>query len=293
MTKQMNTVEKVKISILAEDSVLFDSNCMGQHGLSILIEVSSGKRSSCVLMDTGRNGDAILFNMEQLAISTQIVKSVFLSHCHFDHTGGLIRIIQGVAKNDLPIFAHPIIYRDHFKMKPSIIDIGIPEKCSQEKVEKAGGKFIFISQFTEIIPGIFSSGEIPRRTNFEVEQKIFKMKDSNGNIIPDPITDDQSLFIGVKDLGLVVITGCGHAGIVNICTSAIDHTGLPLSAVIGGLHLLFSSKEVVSRTARALLELGLQKLFVGHCTGFDATVHLKSYFQKNLQLFKTGQIITF
>lgn len=284
-----NSVEKLRITVLAEDSVLYESPCLGQHGISLFIETESGGQTFRCLVDVGQNPQALLHNANMLDIPMQSLDALFLTHCHYDHTQGTARILSAIGKKSLPVYAHPEIFRPHFVAGKPEEPVGVPLEDGPEHLEAAGGRLCLIDSPLEIAPGIWSTGEIPRLTSFEVPPPDLRTL-SGGRSIPDPMRDDISLAINHQDRGTIVISGCSHAGIVNICRRSMDIIGeLPLEGVVGGLHLVEAGDETIGQTVTGLVELSPRWLAPGHCTGFPAMCALRAAFGERLTPLSTGE----
>ena len=259
----------MKIYTLAEDYAGYESPFLAQHGISFLIEYKGRK----VLFDAGQNADPILHNMELLGLNPRDIDYVFLSHCHYDHTGGLIGILKETGRK-VPIVAHPTIFRKHFVTKPYLRHVGIPFR--REEVEKYGELFLTAEPF-QIIEGMYSTGEITEKEEFERGTlEVYTLRD--GRIVVDELRDDMSIAVKTPE-GLVVVSGCSHAGIISIVKHSMRLTGeKKVRAVIGGFHLIDAGEERIRRTVEAFKELGVKEVYTGHCTGLKAeAAFLKAY----------------
>lgn len=190
----------MKITVLIENSVnkIFPMGLLGEHGLSLLVEYKKQK----ILFDTGQTGK-VIENAIRLGIELKNISAIVLSHGHYDHTGGLKRILEFVQK-PIHIYAHPEILSLHYTLYPVERYIGIP--FIKEELESLGANFVWTKNYLEIFPGVLVSGEIPRITSFEKTDRRLVLKTKNKKI-PDPVLDDLSLFIKTKK-GLVIILGC-------------------------------------------------------------------------------------
>ena len=109
--QELGTLDKLGITVLAEDSVLYESPYLGQHGVSFLLEGVSGGNIKRILVDVGQNSDALLSNMRTMGISPSIINAIVLTHCHYDHTQGIARMLREIGKKDVRVIAHPSIFR--------------------------------------------------------------------------------------------------------------------------------------------------------------------------------------
>jgi 7,8-dihydropterin-6-yl-methyl-4-(beta-D-ribofuranosyl)aminobenzene 5'-phosphate synthase len=290
--KTMSQLDSCKITILAEDSVLYESPYLGQHGVSFLVEGISGKEKKNILVDVGQNSEALLHNMKIMGISPSIIDTVVLTHCHYDHTQGITNMVRHIGKKDLPVIAHTDIFRLHFLTEPYHRLVGIMPGDSMEEIERAGGKISLSKKPVMPMPGIMTTGEVPRRNDFEKVGIALKTIE-NRNIVEDVMLDDTSLIANIKDIGLVIITGCSHAGIINIVNYARELAGVSkIEAIIGGLHLVDAADDVISRTVKELDAMNVSWISAGHCTGFKAQATMYHTFKERFSPLHTGMKFT-
>lgn len=292
--EQQNELDRLTVTVLAEDSVQYESPYLGQHGVSFLVEAEAAGSLQRILVDVAQNHDALLTNMKLMGIDPAAIDSIVLTHCHYDHTRGLAHIIRAIGRPDIPVVAHPSIFRPNFITSPSLRHVGIMQGDGKEAIEEAGG-FIYLSgDPLQIMPGLTTSGEIERTTAFE-EVGINLFTIDNGAVVPDPMRDDISLIAAVKDKGLVIITGCSHAGIINIAKQAVNIAGdKKIRAIIGGLHLIEATgdaHERIKKTVDALERIDPDRIYAGHCTGFQAQVELYNTFNERFSPLHTGMVI--
>src|SRR5512133_337615 len=255
-----------RITILCENSVGPISGTLGEHGFAALIQPSAGEP---LLFDTGQ-GATLLHNARRMKKDLALVSRVALSHGHYDHAGGLLPLLQECGPKT--VYGHPGIFAPRSRVKDTgeCLAIGMPH--SRTLLETAGADFDLSPDFREIAPGMFMTGEIPRATAFESgDQGLYC--DCTGQQV-DSTPDDQSLVLDT-DKGLVVLTGCCHAGLVN----TLEHVAYRLGrrdvyAVLGGTHLGFCGQEQLESTIAALKGWGVRKIAASHCTGFAASARL-------------------
>jgi 7,8-dihydropterin-6-yl-methyl-4-(beta-D-ribofuranosyl)aminobenzene 5'-phosphate synthase len=229
---------KLKITVIAEDSVLFESPYLGQHGISLLVVAERNGIQKHILVDVAQNPAALLENMHMLEIEPSSIDAVVLTHCHYDHTQGLTDVLGKIGKKDIPVIGHPDIFRLNFITKPYLRHVGIMAGDRQADIENAGGALYLTEDPLEIMPGLFTTGQVERTTDFE-EVGISLSTIENGRIRPDMMPDDISLVANVKGKGVVVMTGCSHAGIVNIAKQAVKLVGTDkIHGILGGFHLI-------------------------------------------------------
>lgn len=286
----IGTIDSLKISVLLEDYAGYETSFLAQHGISLLLEARAEGCEKRILLDVGQSGLPILHNMRLLGISPASIDAVVLSHCHYDHTEGLVEILQAIGK-DLPVIAHPDIFRDNYIFQPFIRNIGITGKNGPEAVKAAGGQLFLTAESFEIMPGVLCTGEVPRKVDFE-KPGIGTFNLANNQITGDRIMDDISLAVNVRGKGLVIVVGCSHAGIVNIVNHIRETTGIDrIEGIIGGLHLIEAGAERIRKTAEALKEINPGWVAAGHCTGFRACVELAAALGDRFQQLHAGKIV--
>ncbi len=246
---------------------------IAEHGYSALIQVRQGAKTGTVLFDTGVSRTGILYNMDAMEINAQDIQAIILSHGHADHAMGLPGLIDRLGTRSLPLVLHPDAYLERRLVLPNGETLAIPPPKRSDLqrenvviVEEVGPSMLVDGM-------VLVSGEVTRTTPFETGFSVHQAK-RHGAWEPDPlIMDDQCALINVRDKGLVIVTGCGHAGIINIIRNARALTGIDaVYAVIGGFHLtgaLFESR--IPATIDALLAIEPRYIMPGHCTGWAAT----------------------
>ena len=177
-------------------------------------------------------------------------------------------------------------------LRPKIELIGVKSERFKEEVEELGGRWLLTREPLKLFPGVFTTGEVERVTEFERSTlKSFMVKD--GKLVEDPLIDDLSLAINLRE-GLIVISGCSHAGIVNIVRKAknLAKAG-KIKAVIGGFHLVNASTERIEKTLKALQKLGVEKVYTGHCTGLKAECMFAERFKEDFKKLYCGLTVKF
>ncbi|MDQ0286930.1 7,8-dihydropterin-6-yl-methyl-4-(beta-D-ribofuranosyl)aminobenzene 5'-phosphate synthase [Desulfofundulus luciae] len=272
----------VKITVLSENTVGLPLGLSGEWGLALLVETAGTK----VLFDTGERGN-ILANAAALGINLQEVDALVMSHGHYDHSGGMRDFLR--LRGRLPVYVHPDFFALHYVSQPREQYIGVPFR--QEELESLGADFIFEQEPQQIAPGLWVSGEVPRKTTFEKgDSRLFSLE--NDNKVADPFRDDMSLYC-VTDEGVVIILGCAHAGVVNIVEHARQVTGIDrIYGIIGGTHLGPASKEQQEATIAYLKNLDLKFLAANHCTGLPVAARLAAIFGPTFHFAPAGASFT-
>lgn len=285
---KIGKAESIKIWTLLEDYAGYETSFYAQHGISFLIDVKNKNLSKRILFDVGQSAVPILHNMELLGIDPQTIDLVFLSHCHYDHTKGLVEILKSIKKG-VPIVAHPSIFRPHFVLKPFIREIGL---SNDKKAIEDKGNLVLIGDPLSIMDGVASTGEIKEKVSFEKEVTIELYTIKDGSFVKDPLNDEMSLAVNLSD-GLVIIVGCGHPGIASI----VEYTKKifdiqKVKAAIGGFHLIDADRDRIQKSAEYLNEK-VEKIYAGHCTGTKAKAIFIKEFGERFEELHCGKIIEF
>lgn len=260
----------VKVTILS--TMLADAG-IGEWGFAALVEVDGNR----VLFDTGARPDTVLQNAKELKIDLSEVTDVVLSHFHDDHVGGLITLRKAMMlKNPLALSRVHVgmgIFEPRYT-KDGTEDIN-PMRLIRKEYEATGGVFVIDSDVEQIFPGVFLTGPVQRRYDEQNWSKEAWVASDHGHV-EDTIKEDMSLIIDT-DEGMIVVTGCGHAGIANILARSQELLpGIKVKAVIGGLHLFAADEKKLQWTAEKMRAAGVQYLLAAHCTGLEATYRLRA-----------------
>jgi len=253
------TRNTISVTCLVDNTVRRGSHLWGEHGLAFLLE-AGGKR---LLFDTGQSGTVLLHNMKELGIDPQTIDVLAISHAHYDHTGGLPTLLAHV-RSGLPLYAHPDLFCERFSRHASGVEsIGLP--LTREDLA-AQTSLRLSAAALEILPGVWWSGEIADRPEPEGRSAHHVVRAKDG-WEPDPYRDDMGIVIETS-IGLTLLCGCCHAGLLNTLTHAERMLGRPVTIVAGGTHLVSADEKhlrhVVEMLARSK---GLRHIYLNHCSG--------------------------
>ncbi len=282
-------VKGLKLRVVVEDSAsTTDPLIWGQHGLSFFLELDLGCSEKLkVLMDTGSSSEVTIHNADALKLDLNDIDLIFLSHGHYDHTGGLIGVLKRVNKR-IPVLAHPDIFSPKLKSKPFLKFIGPP--FSQTEAEASGAVMVYARNPVTLVDGFMTTGEIIREMPFEKVAGFYTTKE--GIYSQDLIQGDQAMIVNIEGKGLVVVSGCAHSGIINTTKYAQKITGIEdLYAVIGGFHLNGADKDHMALMAKEMVKLDPEILRPGHCTGTKAICCLMDSLGDRCQPLASGDLI--
>ena len=261
-------VKSLRIVVL---STMLADEGIGEWGFAALVE-ADGRR---LLFDTGARPLTVLENAHELGLDLAEVDEVILSHNHQDHTGGLMTLRSELKARRPAALARAHVGRGIFWSRPG--DKG-QERNNALKVRQAyeekGGVFVIHDGPAEVLPGVWLTGPVPRTHPERNWSAVGRVVAPEGPV-EDTIPEDQSLVFDTEE-GLVVLSGCGHAGIVNTAIYARKVVReAPLHALLGGFHLYPLDDERLDWTASRLREFGVHHLVGAHCTGLEAVYRLR------------------
>lgn len=266
------------------DNLAQGQGILGEHGLAFLIEAPAGN----VLFDTGQSS-VLLHNAEVLQLDLAAVDAVVLSHGHYDHTGGLLPLLE--QRGGLPVHAHPAALQPKYAVsKTEARSIGIPVEPAV--LERAGARFQLHDGPREVFPGITATGPVPRVTGFETVTSRFRLGPAL-DAPHDTMKDDQALIVQTE-AGPVLLLGCTHSGLINTLRHVCDLIGQTrLAAVLGGTHLVDADANRIQQTISELERYDIERLGACHCTGFRGQVALSSALGERFVLNAAGTQYTF
>lgn len=272
------------ISIVCDNSIS-RSGFIGEHGFSVLIE-RGNKR---YLFDTGP-GMSLPLNLKAMGKDLRGIEKIFISHGHYDHTGGLKWAIERIGR--VEVVAHKAMFSRHMSDRlggeaGAIKYIGCP--FTKDELQNLGGAFHFFDQTSEVTPGIWFITGIDRKPD-QVPLDTHLLIEEGDALIPDPVEDDSSLLLET-DGPPILLLGCSHAGVLNILDHIREKMGIKkLRAILGGTHLMFFGLEEIPRVIEKFEEFSIDFVGVSHCTGIEASIELAKYFGHRFMVASAGSV---
>ncbi len=270
---------------VAMDNFALRGNVRAEHGFSLLVESAEG----CLLVDTGKS-DLTVANLKSLGVRPESIGRVVITHGHYDHAGGLMPLLSAGARPN--VYVSPDAFRGKFaRGKVKWRRVGVD--WTPGDVETAGGGLVMADSPVEAVPGIWLTGLISEIVPFPAGKKKLFVETASGRRVPDPFEDERAVVLDAPG-GLVVLSGCGHRGILNAVAAARELLPeRPVQAVLGGMHLASAAHDEVRALAESLRDQGV--FFVGpaHCTGLDAWAVLKSVLGNSARWLGAGTRLKF
>jgi 7,8-dihydropterin-6-yl-methyl-4-(beta-D-ribofuranosyl)aminobenzene 5'-phosphate synthase len=264
-------VRTLKITVLVTNLAGDPHEGDGEWGYSALVEMDGHK----LLYDTGSSADMVLKNARAMKIDLSDVEDVVLSHNHSDHVGGLMALRTEFAKINPRAFSRVHVGGRIFE--PRLDQAGQDHNgllLIKAQYLATGGVFVVHDKPSELYPGVWFTGPVPRPNPEKNWNPGLSLVTAQGRV-EDNVPEDSAMLIET-DGGTVILTGCGHAGIVNITEYARTIAGnQPVAALVGGLHLFAASDQTLAWTGAKLKSYEVQSLLAGHCTGIEATYRLR------------------
>lgn len=249
---------------------------IAEHGFSAVVRTRRGDREHTLLFDTGISPEGMATNGRRLDVDPSLFEAVVLSHGHGDHTGGFPGLRRWLGRIEMPLVLHPSAWLPRRISPPGAPPLPMPTLSRRSLTE--GGFTVVERREPSLLldRSVLITGEVDRTTDFERGMPFHEARVED-TWRPDPwITDDQALVVHLRGRGLVVLTGCGHAGAVNIARHALRLTGHDhLHALLGGLHLTGPGfTDIIEPTVTALTALAPEVVVPAHCTGWRAQMRL-------------------
>lgn len=256
----------MRLICIVDDAVQRSSPFWGEHGLAFLIE-REGRR---VLFDTGQSGTVLLRNLKLLDVDPATINAVVISHAHYDHSGGLPALLEHMRPGT-PLYANPDLFRERFsqrdgKRQSAGLSMTRAELAAQMSLELRAAP-------QEIVPGVWTTGEITQRPEPEGSSSYHLMREGE-TLVADAYRDDLALVLESGDQ-IVVVCGCCHAGLLNTLAHVQRLFEQPIAVIAGGLHLTSASDDDLRHTGDVLAAMpALRRVYPNHCSGEKAFVAL-------------------
>jgi 7,8-dihydropterin-6-yl-methyl-4-(beta-D-ribofuranosyl)aminobenzene 5'-phosphate synthase len=268
---------------------------IAEHGFSAVIKTGSGNAEHSIMMDFGKSEFSVPYNLEAMNLDLGSIEALALSHGHVDHFGGLLNVLGKMPSIPIPLVLHPdaFLYPRYFKFPGGFKSVF--SELSREALEAAGAEII-----EEAKPRLLTDntllflGEIERLNDFEKGMPL-AFFERDGHEIKDDILDDTALVANLKGKGLVILTGCAHAGVINTIDYAVKVTGIErIHAVMGGFHLLGPQAEpLVERTLQEMMRFSPDYVVPCHCTGRKAVQIFEKRMPESFILNQSGTTLSF
>lgn len=257
----------IRLTILCENSVARPFGLLGEHGFACFLETPGGS----YLFDTGQ-GETLVPNARRLGKDLGSIRALLISHGHYDHTGALPQVLD--CCHGLDVHGHPEMFATRYwELEGKRRFLGIPHR--REYLESLGARFRLNREPVQVGPGVWLTGQIPRRHPLEKGDPSQTAVTAAGELLrPDPVHDDLSLVVETH-AGLLLVLGCAHAGLINIMEYVRERfEDRPIHAVVGGTHLGFAGEEQFEETLAALDRFQVERVGVSHCTGLSGSARI-------------------
>jgi 7,8-dihydropterin-6-yl-methyl-4-(beta-D-ribofuranosyl)aminobenzene 5'-phosphate synthase len=283
------------VSRYVQDDLGGRRQLVAEHGFSALVTVEHDGRRSSVLYDAGLTPDGLARNLDVLEVRVQDLRAIVISHGHADHHGGLEGLFARYGRLRLPLVIHPEAWRERKVVLPTGAEVRLPPP-SRADLEAEGVDVVEERGQTLLVDDtVLVSGQVERTTDFEHGFPIHFARAGEG-WEPDPmIWDDQNVVVRVKDRGLVIVSGCSHAGAINVLRNAQRLTGESrIAGFIGGCHLTGGIFEpIIGPTVEAFARAGVGRVVPAHCSGWKATHLLAARMPAAFVQPSVGTVVSF
>ena len=271
------------------------ASVLAEHGFSALVKTTTDGETHTLLFDFGFSENGAAQNAETLGTNMTEVEAVALSHGHSDHTGGMEKLTAMIGKKNIPFLVHPAAFKSPRYLKfGEELKIYFP-KFTRELIKQAGLTLVEATKPCYMLnETVLFLGEIPRQTEFKQGWPIVHYQ-KEGKEEWDAIEDDTSIVMHLKDKGLVILSGCAHAGIINTVHYAMKVTGMnKIHAIMGGFHLSGPFFEpIIDRTTKEIQKLNPVYIIPTHCTGRKAIMEMEKHMPQQFILNMAGTKLTF
>ncbi|MFZ0326463.1 MAG: MBL fold metallo-hydrolase [Nitrososphaeraceae archaeon] len=298
---------------------------LAEHGFSAVIKIHYNDQNrdldenkigyeshnNTFLFDAGVSEEGLILNANNFGINFDEIEAIILSHGHFDHFTGLLNVLRRISR-PIDILVHPDAFLKRWLIFPDGRKARMP--VLEEKILRKYGAIIHKSKTANFLPlkdfdhendmnslasvPLLMTGQIPRETNFEKGFPFQYIEDPDeNNLSPDPlVNDDQAVVVNIRDKGLVILSGCGHAGIINTINYAKTLTGISkIHAIIGGFHLTGAKiyEDAIDRTVDELQRANPEWIVPCHCTGWKAVNRIISLMPEKFIQTSVGTVFEF
>jgi len=267
-----------------------------EHGLSYYVEtVVNGKTSTC-MFDYGLDSAGVMNNISLLALDVGKANAFSLSHGHYDHYTSAVNILKqnhSAIAAGTPFYVGEEAFNRRYKRNVGSSEFEDWGELKKEEIEALGLKVVEVKTSTEIIHGAYFTGNIERVTAYEKVAPIFKVKRGDKMEL-DTFPGEQAMFFNIKGKGLVVLSGCAHAGIVNTVKQAQKVAGTDkVHAIMGGFHLINAKPEIIQNTVADIKAMKPEYIVPTHCSGFEAIVAFSKEMPNEFVINTAGTRYTF